>query len=554
MHLSRRLAAAVLLAFAIAPLQAATLLVNARVHTLDPSRPEATALAWDGEGRLLAVGDTADLQQKFAGVESVDAHGATVIPGLIDAHGHVLGLGMIRGQADLVGAHSKAEIVQRLKDFAAKLPKDAWLMGRGWDQNLWPDKQFPSAADLDQAFPDRPVFLERIDGHASWANTAAMKKASKSLDGDWQPDGGRIVRVGTRATGVLIDGAQPLVGSAVPPRTPAQTREMYRRAFKELVAQGLTGVHDAGVSLDDFRVLQQMVKEGDIPLRLYEMADGNHAALEWLCMQGGQWSDASGRLRMHTVKLYMDGALGSRGAALLQDYNDDHGNRGIFVTSPEDYRVAVDKAHKCGVQVATHAIGDRGNRMVLDTYQAALGKDAQGDHRWRVEHAQILALEDIPRFARLHLIASMQPTHATSDMPWAAQRLGVERLKGAYAWQRFLHEQVPLAFGSDFPVESPNPMLGIYAAITRQDLKGQPPGGWLPDQKVSRIQALAGFTRTAAYAAFMEREVGMLKEGMRADFVVLNADPLTIPPRQIADLKPLSTWVDGKAVYEAGKN
>ncbi|NII74563.1 hypothetical protein FHW84_003153 [Dyella sp. SG562] len=553
MLLSRRLAAAVLLALALAPLQAATLLVNARVHTMDPARPEATALAWDGEGRLLAVGTTAELQEKFAGAESVDAHGATVIPGLIDAHGHVLGLGMVRGQADLVGAHSKAEIVQRLKDFAAKLPKDAWLLGRGWDQNLWPDKQFPSAADLDQAFPDRPVFLERIDGHASWANTAAMKKASKPLDGDWQPDGGRIVRVGTRATGVLIDGAQPLVGNAVPPRTPAQTREMYRTAFKELVAQGLTGVHDAGVSLDDFRVLQQMAKAGDIPLRLYEMADGNHAALEWLCMQGGQWIDDSGRLRMHTVKLYMDGALGSRGAALLQDYSDDHGNRGIFVTSPEDYRVAVEKAHKCGVQVATHAIGDRGNRMVLDTYQAALGKDAQGDHRWRVEHAQILALDDIPRFAKLHLIASMQPTHATSDMPWAAQRLGIDRLKGAYAWQRFLHEQVPLAFGSDFPVESPNPMLGIYAAITRQDLKGQPPGGWLPDQKVSRIQALAGFTRTAAYAAFMEREVGMLKEGMRADFVVLNADPLTIPPRQVADLKPLSTWVDGKAVYEAGK-
>lgn len=553
MLLSRRLAAAVLLALAIAPLQAATLLVNARVHTLDPARPEATALAWDGEGRLLAVGTTAELQEKFAGDPSVDAHGATVIPGLIDAHGHVLALGTVRGQTDLVGARSKAEIVQRLKAFAAKLPKDAWLLGQGWDQNLWPDKQFPSAADLDEAFPDRPVFLERIDGHASWANTAAMKKASKSLDGDWQPDGGRIVRVGKRATGVLVDGAQLLVGSAVPALTPAQTRDTYRRAFKELVAQGLTGVHDAGVSLDDFRVLQQMAKEGEIPLRLYEMADGNHAALEWLCMQGGQWIDDSGRLRMHTVKLYMDGALGSRGAALLQDYNDDHGNRGIFVTSPEDYRVAVEKAHKCGVQVATHAIGDRGNRNVLDTYQAVLGKDAQGDHRWRVEHAQILALDDIPRFAQLHLIASMQPTHATSDMPWAAQRLGVERLKGAYAWQRFLHEQVPLAFGSDFPVESPNPMLGIYAAVTRQDLKGQPPGGWLPDQKVSRIQALAGFTRTAAYAAFMEREVGMLREGMRADFVVLNADPLTIPPRQIADLKPLSTWVDGKPVYEAGK-
>jgi hypothetical protein len=553
MPLSRCLAAAVLLALSMGPLQAATVLVNARIHTLDPDKPQAGALAWSDDGRLLAVGGAEEVQQQYPDASKIDAHGATVIPGLIDAHGHVLGLGMVRGQADLVGTRSKAEILQRLKDFAAKLPKDAWVIGHGWDQNLWPDKQFPSAADLDEAFPDRPVFLERIDGHASWANTAAMKHATKSLDGDWQPDGGRIVRVGKRATGVLVDGAQPLVGAAVPALTPEQTREAYARAFKELVAQGLTGVHDAGVSLDDFRVLQKMARDGDIPLRLYEMADGNHAALDWLCMQGGQWADSGGRLRMHTVKLYMDGALGSRGAALLQDYSDDHGNRGIFVTSPQDYRVAVDKAHGCHVQVATHAIGDRGNRTVLDTYQAVLGKDADSDHRWRVEHAQIVALDDIPRFAKLRLIASMQPTHATSDMPWAAQRLGNERLKGAYAWQRFLHEQVPLAFGSDFPVESPNPMLGLYAAITRQDLKGQPPGGWLPDQKVSRIQALVGFTRAASYAAFMEHEVGMLKEGMRADFVLLNADPLQIEPRQIADLKPLSTWVDGKAVYQAGQ-
>jgi hypothetical protein len=245
--------------------------------------------------------------------------------------------------------------------------------------------------------------------------------------------------------------------------------------------------------------------------------------------------------------------LGSRGAALLTDYNDDHGNRGILVTSPDAYRSAVDKAHRCHVQVATHAIGDRGNRMVLDTYQAVLGDDAKSDHRWRVEHAQIVALDDIPRFAQLRLIASMQPTHATSDMPWAEQRLGVERLKGAYAWQRFIHENVPLAFGSDFPVEHVNPMLGIYAAVTRQDLKGQPPGGWLPDQRVSRLQALAGFTRGAAYAAFMEHEVGTLKPGMRADFVMLDGDPMTVPPRGIADLKPLSTWVDGKVVYKAEK-
>lgn len=515
--------------------------------------PQATAMAWGEDGRVEAIGDAKELTARFADAKKIDAQGATVIPGLIDAHGHLLGLGVARSQVDLTGANSRAEVLQRLKAWAAKLPKDAWLVGRGWDQNRWPEKHFPTAADLDAAFPDRPVYLERIDGHAAWVNTVAMKKAVKPLDGDWQPDGGRIMRVGKRPNGILVDGAVSLVADAIPPMTPAQTREAYQRAFKEVVSYGLTGVHDAGVSLGDFKVLQQMAKDGEIPLRLYEMADGNHEALAWLCTQGGHWADPTARLRMQTVKLYMDGALGSRGAALLADYSDDHGNKGIFVTSPEDYRVAVEKAHGCHVQVATHAIGDRGNRTVLDTYQSVLGKDAASDHRWRVEHAQIVALDDIPRFAQLRLIASMQPTHATSDMPWAEQRLGKDRLKGAYAWQRFLHEKVPLAFGSDFPVESANPMLGLYAAVTRQDLAGHPPGGWYPDQRVSRIQALAGFTRTAAYAAFMESEVGMLKTGMRADFVMLNADPLTIEPRQIAELKPLSTWVDGQAVYKAGE-
>jgi predicted amidohydrolase YtcJ len=380
-----------------------------------------------------------------------------------------------------------------------------------------------------------------------------MKLATKPLDGDWQPEGGRILRVGSTASGVLVDGAVALVAAAIPPLTHEQTREAYKAAFADAISVGLTGVHDPGISLDDFKVLQEMATANEIPLRLYEMADGNHAALDWLCAQGGRWVDAGGRLQMRAVKLYMDGALGSRGAALLADYSDDHGNRGILVTAPDAYRSAVDKAHRCHVQVATHAIGDRGNRMVLDTYQAVLGDDAAGDHRWRVEHAQIVSLDDIPRFAQLRLVASMQPTHATSDMPWAEQRLGAERLKGAYAWQRFIHENVPLAFGSDFPVEHVNPMLGIYAAVTRQDLSGQPPGGWLPDQRVSRIQALDGFTRGAAYAAFMENEVGMLKPGMRADFVILSGDPMTVSPRQIANLKPLSTWVDGKAVYRAEK-
>ncbi|HEY9133524.1 MAG TPA: amidohydrolase [Dyella sp.] len=550
MRLKSRLTAAALLAMTLLPLHATTVLVHAHIHTMDPDRPEATGLAWDDSGKLVGVGSDTELKQQFPDARQIDAKGATVIPGLIDAHGHMLGLGMLSGQVDLAGSTSKEDVIARLKAGAAKLPKGAWLIGHGWDQNRWPGKQFPTAADLDRAFPDRPVFLERIDGHATWVNTVALKRATQSLDGDWQPEGGRIMRVGKKASGVLIDGAQALVRNAIPPLTPEQTREAYKHAFAEAVSVGLTGVHDPGVSLDDFKVLQQMAGASEIPLRLYEMADGNHAALEWLCQQGGAWKDSSGHLRMRTVKLYMDGALGSRGAALLEDYNDDHGNRGIFVTQPDEYKAAVEKAMRCKVQVATHAIGDRGNRMVLDTYQSVLGHYADSDHRWRVEHAQIVALSDIPRFAQLHLIASMQPTHATSDMPWVEQRLGYKRLEGAYAWQRFIHIGVPLAFGSDFPVEQVNPMLGIYAAVTRQNLAGQPPGGWFPDQRVSRIQALAGFTRGAAYAAFMEGEVGTLKPGYRADFVLLDADIMAVEPRRIADIKPLSTWVDGKAVYQ----
>jgi predicted amidohydrolase YtcJ len=553
MRLSALCAAALLTLVALPAAQATTLLVNARIHTMDAQHPAATAMAWDDSGKLLAVGDAAALEGKYKDAHRIDAHGAAVVPGLIDAHGHMLDLGLMLTQAYLVGTTSKADVLARLKDYAAKadLPKGAWLIGNGWDQNDWPDEHFPSAADLDAAFPDRPVFLTRIDGHAAWVNTAAMKLATKPLDGDWQPDGGHIVRDGSKATGVLVDGAVDLVAQAIPAMTDAQTRAAYKAAIAKVISYGLTGVGDASIALKDFKVLQSMDRAGEIPLRLYEFAHGD-AALDWLCQQGGHWESADTHLRMQTLKLFMDGALGSRGAALLADYSDDPGNRGLFVTDPKTYLADVEKAHRCGIQVATHAIGDRANRHVLDVYEKVLGKDATTtDHRWRVEHAQIVALSDIPRFAKLHLIASMQPTHATSDMPWAEKRLGKDRLKGAYAWQRFIHAGVPLAFGSDFPVESPNPLPGIYAAVTRQDAEGNPPGGWLPDQRVSREQALAGFTRGAAYAQFMENEVGTLKPGLRADFVILDADPMTVPVRQIYDIKPLSTWVDGKSIYRA---
>ncbi|NJD31150.1 MAG: amidohydrolase [Gammaproteobacteria bacterium] len=526
----------------------AGVLVNARIHTLDDSHPAAEALAWDAQGRIIAVGRRADVLARSRGAPVFDAAGATVVPGLIDAHAHLMGLGYALMHADLVGTRNKAEIIERLRIFAAQLPPDAWLLGRGWDQNDWPEKEFPTATDLDAAFPARPVWLERIDGHAGWANSAAMRLVQRDLGGDWQPEGGRIVRRNGRPTGVFVDGATSLVDKVVPPPDEAFRTEALQRALAATAAVGLTGVHDMGTSLADLALYRRFADEGRLTMRVVAYADGDAAALDQLC-RTGPYRHPGGRLRMAGAKFYADGALGSRGAALLDSYADDHGNRGILVTDPEALLNGMRKAHRCGLQVATHAIGDRGNRLVLDDYALVLGDAARGDHRWRVEHAQVVALPDIPRFAQLRVVASMQPTHATSDMPWAETRLGSTRLAGAYAWRRFLQARVRLALGSDFPVESADPRLGFYAAVTRQDLAGYPPGGWLPDQKLTPIEALRGFTTDAAWAGFMEREVGRLAPGMRADFVVLDGDPLAVPPARLPKLKVLSTWLDGKPVH-----
>jgi predicted amidohydrolase YtcJ len=545
--MKRGLITAVVLA--AAPLvQATTVLSNARIHTLDPQQPSATAMAWSEEGEILALGEASALLARYPGAQRIDAGGAVLVPGLIDAHAHLMGLAMALTGVDLVGARSKAEVVQRLQQFAAGLPAGEWLRGRGWDQNRWPVTAFPTAADLDSAFPDRPVWLERVDGHAGWGNSAAMQAVGRDLDGDWQPDGGRIVRVAGKASGVFVDGAMALVDAVVPPPSDALRARALETALALAARNGLTGLHDMGVSLDDLALYRRFADAGRLSLRVTAYADGDNAALAALCAMGS-YRHVSGRLRMAGVKLYADGALGSRGAALLADYNDDPHNRGLLVTEPEALQVAMAKARNCGLQVATHAIGDRGNRIVLDAYQAVLGDAAASDHRWRIEHAQIVAAGDIARFTALNVIASMQPTHATSDMPWAEARVGAERLFGAYAWQRFIAAGVRLALGSDFPVEQVDPRLGLYAAVSRQDLDGQPAGGWLPEQRLAADDALRGFTRDAAYAGFAENTVGTLRPGYRADFVLLDGDPLSVAPRAIVDLKVLSTWVDGKAVY-----
>ncbi|QOW20292.1 amidohydrolase [Lysobacter ciconiae] len=526
-----------------------TVLVARRIHTMDVARPRAQAMAFDGDGRILALGTRDAVQAQFPAAALLDVGPTTVVPGLIDAHGHVAGLGLNAMRADLAGTTSKDEAVRRLRDFAADLPHGTWLLGRGWDQNRWAGKQFPSAGDLDAVFPDRPVWLRRVDGHAAWANSAALALVERDLSGDWQPDGGRIERDAQgRPTGIFIDEAMTLIDALVPELEDEVASQALALGMQAAVAHGLTGVHDAGVSLSTLKHYQQLADRGEMPMRVYAMADGDGEALDALC-RGGLYQHPGGRLQMRAVKVFADGALGSRGAALLADYSDDPGNRGLMLASEQQLARVTAKARRCNVQVATHAIGDRGNRAVLDAYAGALGNKLGSDHRWRIEHAQVLAGTDLPRLGAMGVIASMQPTHATSDMAWAGDRLGPERIEHAYAWRELRDSGARLALGSDFPVESVDPRLGLYSATTRADAEGMPAGGWQPEENLTAFEALRGFTLDAAYASFDEDEIGSLEVGKRADFVVLAQDPLQIDPRQLRELTVLGTYVDGEAVY-----
>ncbi len=550
----RRLLFAALLVLTTGPLAAAdvTVLTAQRIHTMDATRPQAQAMVFDADGRILAVGNRDDLLNRYRDARRLDVGDATVIPGMIDAHGHVSSLGMSMLTVDLVGTRSKAEILERLNAFAATLPPGQWLSGHGWDQNDWDDKNFPTTADLDAAFPDRPVWLSRIDGHAGWANRAALRAIARDLTGDWQPDGGRILRDAQgQPSGVLVDNAMNLIEAVVPKPDGATIERALTLGMRAAVENGLTGVHDAGITMAELRAYQRLADRGQMPMRIYAMALGDGELLDWIC-SNGLYRHPSGRLQLRTLKLIADGALGSRGAALIQDYSDDPGNRGMFVTSPEAMTAATEKAHRCGVQVATHAIGDRGIQLAIDAYAHALGNDAATtDHRWRIEHLQILSSDELPQLVRMHVIASMQPTHATSDMPWAEDRIGPQRIVLAYAWRSVRDAGLHLALGSDFPVESVNPRLGLYSAVTRADPEGKPAGGWHPEQELTAFEALRGFTLEAAYAGFAENEIGSLAAGKRADFVVLAEDPLAVPGAALRRLTIKATYVDGKPVFEA---
>ena len=526
-----------------------TLIHNAKIYTMDAGFSTADAILFDSSGRIHNVGGEQAMLEAFPDAMHIDLRGKTIIPGLIDSHAHLYGLALSLSQAQLRGTSSKEEVIQRLREQEQHLSDGDWLLGRGWDQNDWEIKEFPSRSDLDAAFPERPVWLRRIDGHAGWANSAALSMADQDLSGDWQPQGGHIHRDSKgQASGVLIDGAMGLVEQAVPGISPELLAASLDLALQQVVSLGLTGVHEMGVDRSVIELYRQKIMAGKFPSRVYGFTDGAGETLDWLC-KSGAINDESGRLHMRAVKLYIDGAMGSRGAALLADYSDDPGNAGLLFMPAEDLENQIDKAMACGFQVGVHAIGDHGNRVSLDALESSMQRYPDNPGRHRVEHAQTLTAKDIPRFAKLNVIAAMQPTHATSDMYWVEDRLGAERVLYAYAWRSLLDSGARIALGSDFPVEQVNPMLGIHAAVTRQDIDGWPEGGWYPQEKLSREEAVRGFTLDAAYAGFMEKSVGSLESGKRADFIVLDQNIFEIEAAEIAAVKVLQTWLDGELVY-----
>lgn len=498
------------------------------------------------DGKVEAIGDET-VAGHYSGTE-IDGNGKTMLPGLIDAHGHVMGLGFQELQVNLMGIETLDETLEAVREYAEANPELEWILGRGWNQTLWPENEFPTAEDLDKVVSDRPVWLSRVDGHAGWGNSMALRLATVSKDTP-DPQGGVIIRDNMgEATGVFIDAAQGYVDEVVPAPTPVEQKLAFEKALENMAGVGLTGAHDAGVSVAAWELYKQFADEGLLTTRIYGMISGAGETFDILSRNGPINSYADDMLALRSVKLYSDGALGSRGAAMLEPYSDDPGNHGLLFVSQEEMNSMVEKVTQKGFQANVHAIGDAGNRQVLDAFEYAQSKLEPGDYRNRVEHAQIVALDDIPRFKELDIIASMQPTHATSDKNMAEDRVGKERIKGGYAWKTFLNQGTVVAGGSDFPVEHSNPFFGLYSAVTRMDHEGKPIGGWHPEEALTRKEALRTFTLDAAYSGFQEDMLGSLEPGKWADFILIDRDYFEIPESEIWQINVLETWVAGRKV------
>ena len=504
------------------------------------------------DGKIVDIGTETAILNLFQDLRRVDGEGRTLLPGLIDAHAHVMNLGIRELDLDITGIRSLDETLERIEQFADEYPDREWITGRGWNQVLWEENEFPTAADIDRVVSDRPVYLTRVDGHAAWVNTKALELAGIDRD---TPDvqGGTIIRDESgEATGILIDVSMYPVRNLIPGRTEEDIELALELAIYEMKKMGITSVHDARTDNETWNLYKKFADEGRLKTRIYAMVAGTGSIFDVMAAEGPIESYSDDLLALRSVKISADGALGSRGAALLEDYHDDPGNRGLLFFDQDELNNMLLKGASLGFQMNVHAIGDAANRQLLNAYQfinEELGEESQKELRHRIEHAQVVALEDIPRFTELHLIASMQPTHATSDMNMAEERVGPERIKGAYAWQTFLDQGTIIAGGSDFPVEDVNPFYGLYSAVTRQDFEGMPPGGWYSQHRMSRIEALRAFTLDAAYSAHQEEIIGTLEPGKWADFILVDRDFFEIDASQIWQTEVLETWVAGEKVY-----
>lgn len=511
---------------------------------------EFTTLVVSADGRVLATGSD-ELLQEYRSAHRVDGGGKTLLPGLTDAHAHIYGQGFLQVSLDLSGSSSVADAVKRIATFATDNPHSDWIQGRGWNQVVWPVKEFPRASDIDAVVGDRPVYLRRIDGHAGWVNSKAMEIAGINDDTP-DPIGGKIIRdANGKATGVLIDKAMGLVAAHVPVPTKAEYRTAIQEAVDQVLALGITSVHDAGIDIRQAEVYMAMADDNALDVRIYAMLANAGANLD--AIGKPVVSYGNDRLDIRSVKIYVDGALGSRGAAMLEPYSDDAENLGLAFVDDEQLTASVAKANGMGFQVGVHAIGDRGNRLVLDSFDT-VQNGAPSALRNRVEHAQIIALEDIPRFTELGVIASMQPVHATSDMNMAEDRVGPDRIQGGYAWRKLIESGAVIASGSDFPVELPNPFHGLHAAVSRQDRNNLPDGGWYADEAMTRAEALHSFTLDAAFAAHQEDRLGSLEPGKWADFILIDRDYFKVPVDQIDDIRVLETWLAGQQVYRRDRS
>lgn len=531
-----------------APKETADLMVfNATIYLADSSFSTAECMVIK-DGKILDVGDYNVLKDKYEAVKELDAGGKAIFPGFYDPHCHFYHYGAgLATRADLSGASSFEAVLERMESFAAQRP-EGWLAGRGWDQNLWPVKEFPDNQELNKRFPDRPVILIRIDGHAVLVNDKAL--AAAGLNGKSSIPGGEVQVRNGKPTGILVDKAADILKDLFLKEMiegEAGEEELIQgilQGQKNCFAVGLTTVADAGLKYKEVQLLQKLEKEGKLKMQVYPMLDWSDENLEAFVTKGVYRSD---RLHIRSVKFYADGALGSRGALLLEPYTDKPGYSGILTLSPDTFAMHCADALRYGYQVITHAIGDSANRLVLNTYGSVLKE--KNDHRWRIEHAQVVNTEDLAKFRDFSIIPSVNTTHCTSDMGWAAERLGPERVKYAYAYKQLLQTNGWLCNGSDFPVELINPLLGFYAAVTRMDLQGNPPGGWQPENALSRQEALLAMTLWAAKACFEENEKGSLTVGKAADFVILDQDIMKVPAEKIPMTKVTETWIRGERVF-----